>query len=342
MEKVNYKDSGVNIEAGENAVNRIKPIVKSTFNKNVLTNIGGFGGLYALDLTKWQEPVLVSSVDGVGTKLIIAQKSGIYDTVGQDLVNHCVDDIFVMGATPQYFLDYIGVGQLIPEHIEDIISGFAKACRENGLALIGGEMAEMPGIYKKEDFDLAGTIVGLVEKKNIITGDKIVEGDVVIGFKSTGLHTNGYSLARKIIFEKLNYTVDTIIPNVNKTVAEAFLAVHKSYYPILKKWATPEKIHGMAHITGGGIPGNLKRSIPDGLVAEIDCSKWEIPELFNFMKKEGNVDSYEMYRAFNMGIGFNVVTTEKYAEEILKETDGILIGRIMKSENDEKVKLINI
>lgn len=342
MEKVNYKDSGVNIEAGENAVNRIKPIVKSTFNKNVLTNIGGFGGLYALDLKKWKEPILVSSVDGVGTKLIIAQKSGIFDTVGQDLVNHCVDDIFVMGATPQYFLDYIGVGELVPKDIEDLISGFAKACRENGVSLIGGEMAEMPGIYKKEDYDLAGTIVGLVEKKNIITGEKIVAGDVVIGFKSTGLHTNGYSLARKIIFEKLNYTVDTIIPNLNKTVAEAFLAVHKSYYPILKKWATPEKIHGMAHITGGGIPGNLKRSIPDGLVAEIDCSKWERPELFKFLEMEGNVDSYEMYRAFNMGIGFNVVTNEKNAEEILKETDGILIGKILESENNQKVKLINI
>jgi len=342
LEKVNYKDSGVNIEAGENAVNRIKPIVKSTFNQNVLTNIGGFGGLYALDLKKWKEPILVSSVDGVGTKLIIAQKSGIFDTVGQDLVNHCVDDIFVMGATPQYFLDYIGVGELVPKDIEDLISGFAKACRENGVSLIGGEMAEMPGIYKKEDYDLAGTIVGLVEKKNIITGEKIVAGDVVIGFKSTGLHTNGYSLARKIIFEKLNYTVDTIIPNLNKTVAEAFLAVHKSYYPILKKWATPEKIHGMAHITGGGIPGNLKRSIPDGLVAEIDCSKWERPELFKFLEREGNVDSYEMYRAFNMGIGFNVVTNEKNAEEILKETDGILIGKILKSENNQKVKLINI
>lgn len=342
MEKVNYKDSGVNIEAGEKAVNRIKPIVKSTFNKNVLTNIGGFGGLYALDLKKWKEPILVSSVDGVGTKLIIAQKSGIFDTVGQDLVNHCVDDIFVMGATPQYFLDYIGVGELNPKNIEDIISGFAKACRENGLSLIGGEMAEMPGIYKKEDFDLAGTIVGLVEKKNIITGEKIVAGDVVIGFKSTGLHTNGYSLARKIIFEKLNYSVDTVIPTLNKTVAEAFLTVHKSYYPILKNWVTPGKIHGMAHITGGGIPGNLKRSIPDGLMAEIDCSKWERPEIFKFLEKEGNVDSYEMYRAFNMGIGFNVITSEGIAEEIMKETDGILIGRILNSEDDQKVKLINL
>jgi phosphoribosylformylglycinamidine cyclo-ligase len=342
LEKVNYKDSGVNIEAGENAVDRIKPIVKSTFNKNVLTNIGGFGGLYALDLKKWIEPILVSSVDGVGTKLIIAQKSGIFDTVGQDLVNHCVDDIFVMGATPQYFLDYIGVGKLEPKNIESIISGFAKACRENGLSLIGGEMAEMPGIYKKEDYDLAGTIVGLVEKKNIITGEKVMEGDVVIGFKSTGLHTNGYSLARNIIFEKLKYSVDTIIPNMNKTVAEAFLAIHKSYYPILKKWATPEKIHGMAHITGGGIPGNLKRSIPDGLVAEIDCSKWNTPELFKFLQKEGNVDSYEMYRAFNMGIGFIVMANEEIAEEILRETDGILIGKILKSENNQKVKLINI
>ncbi len=336
---MDYKSAGVDIKAGEDSVNRIKPLVKETFNKNVLSQIGGFGGLYQVDLTSWKEPVLVSSADGVGTKLIIANMAGVYNTVGQDLVNHCVNDIFVQGAIPQYFLDYVGVGKLNPEVMEQIIWGFAKACKENELALIGGEMAEMPGIYAQDDFDLAGTIVGMVEKKNIITGEKITKGDVILGFPSTGLHTNGYSLARKILFEKMNLEVDSLIPNLNETLAEAMLKIHKSYLPILREWARPEMIHGMAHITGGGIPGNLARVIPDNLTAEIDCQSWEIPAIFKILVDNGNIAQDESYRAFNMGIGMIVVTSSEIASEIKAKTNAIQIGFINEKIPDLKVRM---
>ncbi len=336
---MDYKSAGVDIKAGEDSVNRIKPLVKETFNKNVLSQIGGFGGLYQVDLTLWKEPVLVSSADGVGTKIIIANLAGIYNTVGQDLVNHCVNDIFVQGAIPQYFLDYVGVGKLNPQVMEEIIWGFAKACKENEMALIGGEMAEMPGIYGQDDFDLAGTIVGMVEKKNIITGEEITQGDVILGFPSTGLHTNGYSLARKILFEKMNLQVDSLIPGMTETVAEAMLKIHKSYLPILREWASPDLIHGMAHITGGGIPGNLARVIPDNLTAEINCKSWELPPIFKILVEEGNIALDESYRAFNMGIGMIVVTSAEIAEEIKTKTDAIQIGFINEKINDLKVRM---
>ena len=336
---MDYKSAGVDIKAGEDSVNRIKPLVKETFNKNVLSQIGGFGGLYQVDLTSWKEPVLVSSADGVGTKLIIANMAGVYNTVGQDLVNHCVNDIFVQGAIPQYFLDYVGVGKLNPEVMEQIIWGFAKACKENEMALIGGEMAEMPGIYAQDDFDLAGTIVGMVEKKNIITGEKITKGDVILGFPSTGLHTNGYSLARKILFENMNLEVDSLIPNLNETLAEVMLKIHKSYLPILREWARPEMIHGMAHITGGGIPGNLARVIPDNLTAEIDCQSWEIPAIFKILVDNGNIAQDESYRAFNMGIGMIVVTSSEIASEIKAKTNAIQIGFINEKIPDLKVRM---
>jgi len=336
---MDYKSAGVNIKAGEDSVNRIKPLVKETFNKNVLSQIGGFGGLYQVDLTSWKEPVLVSSADGVGTKLIIAKMAGIYNTVGQDLVNHCVNDIFVQGAIPQYFLDYVGVGKLNPQVMEQIIWGFAKACKENEMALIGGEMAEMPGIYVEDDFDLAGTIVGLVEKKNIITGQQITKGDVILGFPSTGLHTNGYSLARKVLFEKMKLTVDSLIPNLNETVPEAMLTVHKSYLPSLKEWARPELIHGMAHITGGGIPGNLARVIPNDLTAEINCQSWDVPAIFKILVENGNIAQDESYRAFNMGIGMIVVASSTIANEIKAKTNAIQIGFINEKISDLKVRM---
>ena len=336
---MDYKSAGVDIKAGEDSVNRIKPLVKETFNKNVLSHIGGFGGLYQVDLTTWKEPVLVSSADGVGTKLIIANMAGIYNTVGQDLVNHCVNDILVQGAIPQYFLDYVGVGKLNPDVMEQIIWGFAKACKENGMALIGGEMAEMPGIYAEDDFDLAGTIVGMVEKKNIITGQKITKGDVILGFPSTGLHTNGYSLARKILFEKMKLKVDSLIPNLNETVSEAMLKIHKSYLPILKEWARPDMIHGMAHITGGGIPGNLSRVIPDDLTAVIDCQSWDVPSIYKILVENGKIAQDEGYRAFNMGIGMIVVTTAKIAEEIKSKTNALKIGYINEKIPELKVRM---
>jgi len=336
---MDYKSAGVDIKAGEESVNRIKPLVKETFNKNVLSQIGGFGGLYQVDLTTWKEPVLVSSADGVGTKLIIARMAGIYDTVGQDLVNHCVNDIFVQGAIPQFFLDYVGVGKLNPQIMEDIIRGFAKACKENEMALIGGEMAEMPGIYAEDDFDLAGTIIGMIEKKDIITGDKIAAGDVLLGFPSTGLHTNGYSLARKILFEKMKLKVDSLVPDVNQSVAEVMLKIHKSYFPILREWAKPDLIHGMAHITGGGIPGNLARVIPDHLTAVVNCSSWETPLIYQTMLSHGNIAEAEGYRAFNMGIGMIVATSETIANEIMAKTNALKIGFISEKIEDLKVRM---
>ncbi len=336
---MDYKSAGVDIKAGEDSVNRIKPLVKETFNKNVLSQIGGFGGLYQVDLSTWKEPVLVSSADGVGTKLVIANMAGVYNTVGQDLVNHCVNDIFVQGAIPQYFLDYVGVGKLNPKVMEEIIWGFAKACKENEMALIGGEMAEMPGIYAEDDFDLAGTIVGMVEKKNIITGDKIQKGDLILGLPSTGLHTNGYSLARKILFEKMNLKVDSLLPQVNESLADAMLKIHKSYLPILKEWAKPDLIHGMAHITGGGIPGNLSRVIPDNMTAEINCKAWDIPAIFQLLVENGNIAQDESYRAFNMGIGMIVVVAPDLAQTIKEKTSAIEIGYINERVADLKVRM---
>lgn len=336
---MDYKSAGVDIEAGEEAVNRIKPLVKETFNKNVLSEIGGFGGLYQVDLTTWKEPVLVSSADGVGTKLIIARMAGIYDTVGQDLVNHCVNDIFVQGAIPQFFLDYVGVGKLNPQIMEDIIRGFATACKENEMALIGGEMAEMPGIYAEDDFDLAGTIIGMIEKKDIITGANIVANDVLLGFPSTGLHTNGYSLARRILFDKMKLKVDSLVPDVNQTVAEVMLKIHKSYFPILREWAKPDLIHGMAHITGGGIPGNLARVIPANLTAVVNCQSWETPLIYQTMLKHGNLAEAEAYRAFNMGIGMIIATSEAVAAEIMTKTDAIKVGYVSEKIDDLKVRM---
>jgi len=339
MAKVTYKNSGVDIDAGEKAVELIKPHVKKTFNDNVLAHIGGFGSVYQLDLASWKSPLLISSVDGVGTKLLVAKMMGIYDTIGQDLVNHCVNDIFVQGAIPQYFMDYIGVGKLIPEKIEKIVKGLTTACIENQMALIGGEMAEMPGIYHPEDFDVVGMIVGLVERDKLITGKEIEEDDYVIGFPSTGLHTNGYSLARKVLFDILKLNVNDKILSIGVTVGEALLSVHKSYYPNLKSFVANNKVAGMAHITGGGIPGNLKRVIPDGLTAHIYANSWEIPELYKFMQKGAALDTTEMFRAFNMGIGYITVIKLENVDEILKETDGLLIGRIKKATSDEKVTI---
>ncbi len=334
---MDYKTSGVDIKAGEQAVQDIKGIVKKTYNENVLTELGSFGGLYSLDLSKWKQPVMVSSTDGVGTKLIVAQKAKVYNTVGQDLVNHCVNDIFVQGADPQFFMDYIGLAKMKPEIIREIIEGMSKACLENGMALIGGEMAEMPGIYHNEDFDLVGTIIGLVEKENIITGQTIKENDIILGFPSTGLHTNGYSLARKIIFEKLNLEIDSYVEELSCSVAEALLTIHRSYYPSLRNWAKPEYIHGMAHITGGGLKGNIKRILPENITAHIDSKSWKTPAIFKWLQESASIENEEMFSAFNMGIGFVVITSKENAYEILQETDGMIIGIITKRINNEAV-----
>ncbi|MCK4359862.1 MAG: phosphoribosylformylglycinamidine cyclo-ligase [Candidatus Cloacimonetes bacterium] len=334
--QLNYKSSGVDISAGEKAVNFIKPLAKKTFNKNVLTEIGSFGALYRLDLKKWNKPVLVSSTDSVGTKILIAKMANKFDTIGQDLVNHCVNDILTQGGKPLFFLDYIGVGKLKPENIREIVKGLSKACEENKLALIGGEIAEMPSIYQTDDFDLVGTIIGCVEEDMIITGKSICDGDIILGFPSNGLHTNGYSLARKILFEKLNLKIDSFIIEIGNNLSDAFLSIHKSYLHTLSKFIDNKKIKGFAHITGGGIPGNLKRIIPDNLTAVIDTNSWCIPEIFNFLKEAGNVDIKEMFHVFNMGIGMIAIANKTDSEEIVSQTNAIKIGIIKKGK--EKVK----
>ena len=331
MKNITYKNSGVNIIAGEKTVQKIKPLIKKTFDKNVLTDIGSFGALYHLDLKKWQNPVLVSSIDGVGTKILLAKMANRFDTIGQDIVNHCVNDILTQGPTPLFFLDYIGVGILKPENITEIVKGLAKACQENNVALIGGEMAEMPDIYHNDDFDLAGTIVGCVEKEKIITGKNIKQGDIVLGFPSTGLHTNGYSLARKILFEKLNLNIDSQISELNKTVSEAFLTIHKSYLTTLIDFIQAKQFNGLAHITGGGIPGNLKRIIPDGLSAVIYTNLWKIPKIFTFLQQAGNINIKEMFNVFNMGIGMIAVVDKDNEKQIISKTDAVKIGIIKRS-----------
>ncbi len=329
--KFTYKDSGVDIKAGEELVDSIKDVVKQTHNANVLSNIGGFGGLFSANFSSYKNPVLVSSVDGVGTKLIVAFKSKKYDTVGQDLVNHCVNDIAVCGATPLFFLDYFSTGKLEQKIGYDVIKGFATACKENDVALIGGETAEMPDIYKEGEFDLAGTVVGVVDRERLITGDKIKKGDKLIGFKSSGLHTNGYSLARKVLFSK--FDVNDKPEQLDVTIGEALLAVHKSYLALISELKEIKGVNGFSHITGGGIVGNTKRILPDGLSLKVDWDSWERPELFTLIQKTGNVPEEDMRATFNLGIGLIAVVAENKVKEVQKIAskigeEAIIIGSV--------------
>ncbi|MEX1062297.1 MAG: phosphoribosylformylglycinamidine cyclo-ligase [Balneolaceae bacterium] len=310
-----YKDAGVDIRAGEELIDSVKEIVKGTHNNQVLTNIGGFGALFAPDLSGYKEPVFVSSVDGVGTKLIVAFKAEKVDTIGKDLVNHCVNDIAVCGAKPLFFLDYFSTGRLNKETGYQVIKGFAEACRENSLALIGGETAEMPDLYKEGEFDLAGTIVGLVDRENLISGEKIRTGDKLIGISSSGLHTNGYSLARKVIFSK--YGMDDFADELDMTIGEALLAVHKSYLSVIGKLKDLKGVNGFSHITGGGIEGNTRRILPDGLHLSIDWNSWKRPSLFELIQKTGNVPEKDMRATFNLGIGLVAVVSPAAEEDVL-------------------------
>jgi phosphoribosylformylglycinamidine cyclo-ligase len=326
-----YKDSGVDIKAGEELVDSIKDVVKETHNANVLSNIGGFGGLFSANFGDLEEPVLVSSVDGVGTKLIVAFKSGVYDTVGQDLVNHCVNDIAVCGAVPLFFLDYFSTGKLEQNVGYQVIKGFSKACKENQVALIGGETAEMPDIYKEGEFDLAGTIVGVVDKKKLITGQKIQKGDLLIGFKSSGLHTNGYSLARKVLFSK--YSIEDRPKGLTHTVGEELLRVHKSYLQLITKLKDVDGVNGFSHITGGGIIGNTKRIVPGSLSLNVEWDSWKRPELFNLIQSTGNVEEEDMRQAFNLGIGLIAVVSPEVKDKVLSLADsigepGLVIGSV--------------
>jgi len=337
--KVTYADSGVDIAAGDNAVERIKKLASATYDKRVLQGVGAFGGFFKPDLKGIKNPILVASADGVGTKLKLAFMTGQHNTIGEDLVNHCVNDILVHGAKPLFFLDYIATGKLEPGVIAEIVSGMSRGCKNHQMALLGGETAEMPDFYQKSEYDVAGFIVGMVDQKKIINGSSIVEGDVVLGLTSTGLHTNGYSLARKVIFDIAGLRPDDSVKELGTTVAEALLKVHRSYfefiYPLLKK----AKIHGMAHITGGGIPGNLNRILPKKLDAEVDTRSWKTPPLFEWLKRAGNLDEDDMFKAFNMGIGYIIVTDRRNAEKIKSASkDVATIGRIVKGSG--KVKLV--
>jgi phosphoribosylformylglycinamidine cyclo-ligase len=317
--KLTYKDSGVDISAGDEAKKRIKKLAKSTFNPHVLKGIGGFGGFFSLKGLKYQDPVFISSVDSVGTKLKVAFMMGKHDTVGQDIVNHCINDILVHGAKPLFFLDYIGTGDVDPDVIAQIVKGLSVACKKAGCALVGGETAELPQFYKKGEYDLVGCIVGVVDKKNIIDGAGIHPGDQIIGLGSDGLHTNGYSLARKVFFNRARLGVNRQVKELKTTVGKELLKVHRSYAPSVLRLLDSYKIKGIAHITGGGIPGNLNRILPDGCDAHVITGLWKVPPVFKLIQKLGNVDDAEMFKVFNMGIGLILVVSKNQTDEIMKK-----------------------
>jgi len=313
---MDYREAGVDITAADEAKGRIKALAKGTFNASVLSEIGSFGGMFRPDWSRYREPVLVASTDGVGTKIKVAIAAGVHDTVGYDLVAHCVNDILVQGATPLFFLDYIALGKMDPAKVEAIVSGFARGCAEFGCPLIGGETAEMPGTYAPDDYDLAGFIVGVVEKEKALTGDRVREGDILLGLPSAGLHTNGYSLARKVLFEKLGHRADTRLPELGTTVGEALLAPHRGYLAALEPLLERGKVRALAHITGGGFPGNIPRVLPGGLGARVRRGSWEVPSLFRLIQKGGAVSDEEMFRTFNMGIGMVVVVAPEDLHEV--------------------------
>jgi phosphoribosylformylglycinamidine cyclo-ligase len=331
---MDYRQSGVDIEAGNETVRRIRSLARATFTPGVLSEIGSFGGLFRLTPGQFREPVLVSSADGVGTKLKVAFMTGRHDTVGADLVNHCVNDILVQGAEPLFFLDYLATGRLSPAVAEQVVSGVARACRENGCALIGGETAEMPGFYADGEYDIAGFIVGIVERDRIIDGRGIAPGDAIIGLRSAGLHTNGYSLARRVLFEVSGLRADSVVDALGMTVADALLAPHRSYLPAIRALLAEGVIKGMAHITGGGITENLPRVLPEGSAASIDLRSWTVPAIFSLVQERGHIAREEMFRAFNMGIGLAVVCAASDAARVVDrlkatgESGAVVIGEI--------------
>ena len=315
-----YRAAGVDIDAQEKALGRISRLIKGTFTSGVLSQPGSFGGLFRPDLSDVEEPVLVASADGVGTKLMVARMAGDYSTVGIDLVNHCVNDILVQGAQPLFFLDYVGAGALEPERMEELVSGLAVACKQNGCALLGGETAEMPGFYQVGDYELVGFIVGLVERKNVMDGSRVRDGDLLLGLPSSGLHTNGYSLARRVLFDAMNLALDDPMPRTNKrTVGEELLEPHRSYLEPLRPLLGHAGLHGLAHVTGGGLTDNLPRILPRGAQAMIRVGAWEVPEIFHVLQEHGEVSTEEMFRVFNMGIGMVLAIDPAAAAELLEK-----------------------
>lgn len=334
--KVTYAEAGVNLTEAERAKQRIKFLAHKTFSRRVLSEIGSFGGLFQLD-SRLEQPVLVSSADGVGTKLKLAFQTGIHHTVGADLVNHCVNDIAVQGATPLFFLDYLASGRPENDIIEKVVQGMAEACKVNGCALIGGETAQMPGFYADGEYDLAGFIVGVVERDKLITGKQIQNGDVLIGFPSTGLHTNGYSLGRKLLFEVAGYQPDEYVPALKDKAATSLMKIHRSYLPVIRKLTAGGYTTGMAHITGGGITENLPRILPKGLAAQIELGSWPSLPIFDHLRELGQIDADEMLRTFNMGIGLIAVIPAEKFKRLKSVFDRAgekfyQIGRIVKGE----------
>jgi phosphoribosylformylglycinamidine cyclo-ligase len=322
-----YAAAGVDIDLGNRVKKGLQARVRTTFGPEVLGRIGGFGGLFRADFRGMKEPVLVSSIDGVGTKLKIAIALGRHASVAQDLVNHCIDDIAVTGARPLFFLDYIGAERLDPSVFDQLISGFTKACKEGGCALIGGETAQLPDLYKSGEYDLAGCIVGLVDRAKILDGSRIVPSDILIGLPSTGLHTNGYSLARKVLLNKMRLDLLQKVVGLTKPLGEELLRIHKNYHPLMA--SIPHgRIKGAAHITGGGLVDNLPRILPSPCDALIDRSSWKVPAIFRLIQRGGGVSAEEMYEVFNMGIGMVIVAAKRHASEVLSITKGKVIGQI--------------
>ncbi len=318
-----YKSSGVNLEAADEVVSRIAGLARATYTDAVLAGVGPFSGLMRLDLAGYREPVLVSSCDGVGTKLKLAIRWGHHQTIGADLVNHCVNDILTCGAKPMAFLDYLAIARMSPPVVEEVVSGIAAACLENHIALLGGETAEMPGLYKLGDYDLAGFVTGMVERSAILDGTKIQPGDMLIGLESSGPHTNGYSLIRRILFDQNQFELDDTPEELNgQSLGDAIMAVHRSYLPIVEKIMGQVALTGMAHITGGGIEGNLERILPDGCQAVIDVTSWPQLPIFPYLQMVGGVDPEEMFRVFNMGIGYILVVGRDDAMKTIDHLTG--------------------
>jgi phosphoribosylformylglycinamidine cyclo-ligase len=334
---MDYKSSGVDIEAGNEVVRRIRGLARGTHTPGVLSDLGSFGGLFHLGARGHRDPVLVSSADGVGTKLRLAFMTGVHDTIGVDLVNHCVNDILVQGAQPLFFFDYLATGRLDPDVAVHIVEGLARACRENGCALLGGETAEMPGFYADGEYDVAGFIVGCVERERLIDGRAIVPGDVLIGIPSSGLHTNGYSLARSIAFETLRLDVGTHVPELGKTVGEALLVPHRSYLNVVRPLLDEGLIKGMAHITGGGITDNLPRVLPAATEAVIRVGSWDVPAVFTWLQRGGAVPRDDMFRTFNMGIGLILAVASADADRTLAALapEARVIGSVASSSSSE-------
>ncbi len=328
-----YAAAGVDVDLGNQVKKGIHALVSGTHGPEVLGKIGGFGGLFQPNFKGMKQPVLVSSVDGVGTKLKIAFATNRHDTIGQDLVNHCINDIAVIGARPLFFLDYIGGEKLDPPVFKQILKGFAKACKEGGCALIGGETAQMPGMYQKGEYDVAGTIVGVVDRPKMLDGSKVRKGDVLIGLKGNGLHTNGYSLARKVLIEKAKLSLDKPASGMTQPLGKELLRVHPNYQPLMA--SLPEgMLHGAAHITGGGLLDNLPRVLPSGCRASIKRGSWKVPAIFQLIQKLGDIPTEEMDQVFNMGIGMVLIVSAKQAEEALRLTRGIRIGEITAGPQD--------